>query len=408
MSSIRKSAWIFSLASFSLFLLGSQRAGLPIELSAPLASHGLPFGEWFSVPEWPVDWTQQNNTGDDRWWVSPSNIAGGAIYEIVCDVSLGLNTSRLVTPPITTTGYSVLNLKFKHYLWTYGSGGVILKVQTSADGLAWTDEAWSLSAGPGPTGPETVNTTLSHNLNSPATYIGFLITGNLAKADFWCIDDVSIDRGSFVLDGSWTGAGHGTDGWYVGDFNGDGKDDIFRYLPGVSGADVFVSDGMEFVSAGSWTGAGHGTDGWYVGDFNGDGKDDILRYVEGISGADVFLSDGTRFVGAGKWTGAGHGTDGWYVGDFDGSGEDDIFRYVPGVSGAQVFLADPTSISASSSFSFVRPEPVSAPDEDLLLDLYGARQTELSFDEEAALLGPFMTRMMMGDAETKPESEYIQ
>ncbi|MHC4647981.1 MAG: serine protease, partial [Planctomycetota bacterium] len=31
----------------------------------------------------------------------------------------------------------------------------------------------------------------------------------------------------------WTGAGYGSapNGWYVGDFDGDGKDDIFRYMP---------------------------------------------------------------------------------------------------------------------------------------------------------------------------------
>ena len=65
------------------------------------------------------------------------------------------------------------------------------------------------------------------------------------------------------------------------------------------------------MSFGSWTGAGHGTDGWYVGDFNGDGNDDIFRYVAGTSGADVFLSNGTKFVYSGSWTGSGHGTDGW-------------------------------------------------------------------------------------------------
>jgi hypothetical protein len=159
------------------------------------------------------------------------------------------------------------------------------------------------------------------------------------------------DGTKFVYSGSWTGAGHGTDGWYVGDFNKDGRDDIFRYVPGVSGAQVFLSDGTKFVLSGSWTGAGHGTDGWYVGDFNGDGRDDIFRYVAGVSGAQVFLSDGTKFVAKGSWTGAGHGSDGWYVGDFNGGGRDDIFRYLPGVSGAQVFLSDGTKFVLSGSWT---------------------------------------------------------
>jgi parallel beta-helix repeat protein len=155
----------------------------------------------------------------------------------------------------------------------------------------------------------------------------------------------------FKSSGSWTGAEHGTDGWYVGDFNGDGKDDIFRYVAGTSGADVFLSDGTKFMSSGSWTGAEHGTDGWYVGDFNGDGKDDIFRYVAGTSGADVFLSNGTKFVSSGSWTGAGHGTDGWYVGDFNGDGKDDIFRYVAGTSGADVFLSNGKKFVYSGSWT---------------------------------------------------------
>jgi hypothetical protein len=155
----------------------------------------------------------------------------------------------------------------------------------------------------------------------------------------------------FNYDGSWTGAGHGADGWYVGDFNGDSYDDIFRYVPGVSGAQVFLSNGAMFIYAGSWTGAGHGADGWYVGDFNGDGFDDIFRYVPGVSGAEMFLSDGGKFNYNGSWTGAGHGTDGWYLGDFDGDGFDDIFRYVPGISGAQVFLSDGVKFNYDSSWT---------------------------------------------------------
>ena len=149
--------------------------------------------------------------------------------------------------------------------------------------------------------------------------------------------------GRFNSAGSWTGAGRGSDGWYVGDFNGDGRSDIMRYNPGVSGAEVFLSNGSSFVDAGSWTGAGNGADGWHLGDFNGDGRTDIFRYYPGVSGAEVFLSDGTKFVEAGSWTGAGCGSDGWYIGDFNGDGRSDIFRYYPGVSGAEVFLSNGTN-----------------------------------------------------------------
>jgi hypothetical protein len=55
---------------------------------------------------------------------------------------------------------------------------------------------------------------------------------------------------------------------------------------------MYYSNNASFVRGQSWTPAGYGDSprGWYVGDFDGDGRDDIFRYRDGISGADVFLS----------------------------------------------------------------------------------------------------------------------
>jgi len=155
--------------------------------------------------------------------------------------------------------------------------------------------------------------------------------------------DVLLSTGTTFDDaGTWTGFGvRGGEGWYVGDFNGDGRDDILRYLNEHGGADVFLSTGEAFDYAGTWSGFGvRGGEGWYVGDFNGDGKDDILRYTNENGGADVLLSTGTRFDDAGTWSGYGtRGGRGWYIGDFDGDGRDDLLRYHDShVGGADVLL----------------------------------------------------------------------
>jgi hypothetical protein len=95
-----------------------------------------------------------------------------------------------------------------------------------------------------------------------------------------------------VNDGTWTPAGTGSDGWYLGDFDGDEDTDIFRRNPGLSNAEVFLSDGSQFNYDGSWTEAGVGSDDWHIGDFNGDSQFDLFRRVVGVSGAEVFLSSG--------------------------------------------------------------------------------------------------------------------
>lgn len=165
-------------------------------------------------------------------------------------------------------------------------------------------------------------------------------------------NEIHLSTGTtFSNKGIWTDAWSGDVGWYVGDFNGDGKDDMFRYLMGTSGADMWLSDGTKFVSDGSWTTAGFGTRGWTVGDFNGDGMDDAFRVLPGGSGADMWLSTGDGFVNAGSWTAADPGAENWYVGDFNGDGLDDIFRYLEGTSGADVFLSTGSAFVHDSSWT---------------------------------------------------------
>jgi hypothetical protein len=129
----------------------------------------------------------------------------------------------------------------------------------------------------------------------------------------------------------------------VGDFNGDGKDDIASFTRGSAG-DVYValSDGSRFGPAVKWHDSfAYGDEIPAVGDVNGDSKDDIVTFTRGTA-ADVFvaLSDGRQFVGTGaKWH--DHfsvGTEMPGVADFDGDGKDDIVTFTRGTA-ADVFVA---------------------------------------------------------------------
>ncbi|WP_344174372.1 S8 family serine peptidase [Pilimelia columellifera] len=136
----------------------------------------------------------------------------------------------------------------------------------------------------------------------------------------------------------------GTELPLVGDFNGDRKADIVTFTRGAAG-DVYValSNGSSFVGTGvKW----HDNFAFrdeipQVGDFNGDGRDDIATFTRGPN-ADVYvaLSNGSSFVGTGwKW----HD---WFaanseipqIGDVDGDGRDDIITFTRGAS-ADVYVA---------------------------------------------------------------------
>ncbi|SCF16434.1 Repeat domain-containing protein [Micromonospora coriariae] len=97
----------------------------------------------------------------------------------------------------------------------------------------------------------------------------------------------------------------GTEQPRVGDINGDGRDDIVTFTCNAD-ADVYaaVSTGTSFAGTTvKWNDffclAGEFP---YLGDFDGDGRDDIIVFTRGSTNdVHVALSTGTSFLGATKW-----------------------------------------------------------------------------------------------------------
>jgi hypothetical protein len=123
----------------------------------------------------------------------------------------------------------------------------------------------------------------------------------------------------------------------VGDFNGDGFDDLVWYEDGtVPAVGVFFSTGSGFVNQADWglfaTERLSAPEWAGTGDFNGDGKDDIVWY-RSDHGLQVFLSVGDRFVDSGNWgVPAGWQSRTWAaVGDFTGDQRDDIVWHWEGL-----------------------------------------------------------------------------
>lgn len=122
----------------------------------------------------------------------------------------------------------------------------------------------------------------------------------------------------------------------VGDFNGDGKDDIIKFVKynGTSSNGhvlVSLSDGSKFTNESLWI-----RDFCLkneipiVGDFNGDGKDDIAEVSTSESGyINVAISNGVNFRRTGiKWNTSFNNTNNKFAkilcSDFDADGDDDL------------------------------------------------------------------------------------
>ncbi|MBN1971265.1 MAG: M6 family metalloprotease domain-containing protein [Candidatus Delongbacteria bacterium] len=159
----------------------------------PYASLVLPFSEDFESPSF---WWTSNVNCQDKWDIRNTNKAGGSAPEIRNQWQNGNDNqiTRYVSPRLNTTGIDVLHVNFKQY-FKFMSGGVTLKIQSSTDGVNFTDEDWIKT-------PEDDLDASSEycniNIVGDITYIAFTIEGNLLQYGFWYFDDIEIGEGAEI------------------------------------------------------------------------------------------------------------------------------------------------------------------------------------------------------------------
>ena len=151
---------------------------------------------------------------------------------------------------------------------------------------------------------------------------------------------IKLSAAPGFLDGpGWEGDwGHGGGDFYVGDFNADDRDDFAFFEPSDLSMHLRLNTEAGYVSTREWgwddQPFGHELGVFYIGDFDGDGRDDFAFFEPGDNSMHVLLNTVTGYTFGTGW-GAGEFGDAsgeFAIGDFNGDQTDDFAFFKAGAS----------------------------------------------------------------------------
>lgn len=155
----------------------------------------------------------------------------------------------------------------------------------------------------------------------------------------------------YIMNGHYIwidGHGSGSNNQFMGDVNGDGKDDAIAYF-GNSGAwYVALSNGINYPGYSNWiNGHGTGSNQQFVADFSGDGKSDALILFNSSGAVYISTSNGSGFNGYSQWiTTFGVGATKIITADVNGDHKSDLVAYFASTGTWKVALSNGNSFNA--------------------------------------------------------------
>ncbi len=148
---------------------------------------------------------------------------------------------------------------------------------------------------------------------------------------------------------------------FTGDFNGDGKDDLLCFDTSTGSEFIDYADASGRFDTHDWSAANsfcNGTSGrrLHVGDFNGDGRDDLLCFDTNTGDEFIDYADSLGRFNGHDWSAAVGFCDATsnrrlHVGDFNGDGKDDLFCHDLGTGAEYIDYADANGRFAGTDWS---------------------------------------------------------
>ncbi len=190
------------------------------------------------------------------------------------------------------------------------------------------------------------------------------------KTDLFWYNVITGETSAWILNGdrvaqytsySIVPPGSGWDLKGFGDFNGDHKTDVFWYnvVTGSTSAWLMNGDRVSQYTSYGIVPPGSGWDLKGFGDFNGDGKTDLFWYNRIGGSTSAWLMNGDRVAAYPFYSVVPPGS-GWVLkgfGDFDGNGKTDLFWYNTIGGETSAWLMDGDRVAKFPYYSVVPPTP---------------------------------------------------